>query len=170
MKIKNYLETKNQLKYWKVWQKKHMTEFRPKTIDKTRNYLIQEIKRNELISRKHKNVCITLKYIKHFLILASTVTRCISISPFASLVGTSIGIMSYAIGLNICAITAEIKKYKTIIKKIKKKHDNIVLLTKLKLICKALLDSVIIHDEFVSINNVLKEDNEIKEKIKMLKT
>ena len=162
MKIKNYLETKNQLKYWKVWQKKHMTEFRPKTIDKTRNYLIQEIKRNELISRKHKNVCITLKYIKHFLILASTVTRCISISPFASLVGTSIGIMSYAIGLNICAITAEIKKYKTIIKKIKKKHDNIVLLTKLKLICKALLDSVIIHDEFVSINNVLKEDNEIK--------
>ena len=147
-----------------------MTEFRPKTIDKTRNYLIQEIKRNELISRKYKNVCITLKYIKHFLILASTVTRCISISPFASLVGTSIGIMSYAIGLNICAITAEIKKYKTIIKKIKKKHDNIVLLTKLKLICKALLDSVIIHDEFVSINNVLKEDNEIKEKIKMLKT
>ena len=147
-----------------------MTEFRPKTIDKTRNYLIQEIKRNELISRKHKNVCITLNYIKHFLILASTVTRCISISPFASLVGTSIGIMSYAIGLNICAITAEIKKYKTIIKKIKKKHDNIVLLTKLKLICKALHDSVIIHDEFVSINNVLKEDNEIKEKIKMLKT
>ena len=38
------------------------------------------------------------------------------------------------------------------------------------LICKALLDSVIIHDKFVSINNVLKEDNEIKWKIKNLKT
>ena len=145
-----------------------MTEFRLKTIDKTRNYLIEEIKQNELISRKHKNVFITLKYIKHFLILDSTVTRCISISPFAFLVGISIGIMSYAIGLKICAITAEIKKYKTIIKKIKKKHDNIVLFTKLKLdtigvlICKALLDSVIIHDEFVSINNVLNEDNKIK--------
>ena len=66
------------------------------------------------------------------------------------------------------AITAEIKKYKAITKKIKKKHDNIVLFTKSKLdtigvlICKALLDSVIIHDKFVSINNVLKEDNEIK--------
>ena len=153
-----------------------MTEFRLKTTDKTRNYLIEEIKRNELISRKHKNVCITLNYIKHFLILASTVTRCISISPFASLVGISIGITSYAIGLKMCAITAEIKKYKAITKKIKKKHDNIVLFTKSKLdtigvlICKALLDSVIIHDKFVSINNVLKEDNEIKLKIKNLKT
>ena len=78
-----------------------MTEFRLKTTDKTRNYLIEEIKRNELISRKHKNVCITLKYIKHFLILASTVTRCISIFPFASLVGISIGITSYAIGLKM---------------------------------------------------------------------
>ena len=129
-----------------------------------------------MISRKHKNVCITLNYIKHFLILASTATRCISISPFASLVGISIGITSYTIGLKMCAITAEIKKYKAITKKIKKKHDNIVLFTKSKLdtigvlICKALLDSVIIHDKFVSINNVLKEDNEIKWKIKNLKT
>ena len=70
----------------------------------------------------------------------------------------------------ICAITAGIKKYKAIIKK--KKHDKIVLLAKSKLngikvlIYKSSIDSVIIHDEFVLINNVLKESNEIKEKIK----
>ena len=38
------------------------------------------------------------------------------------------------------------------------------------LISQALIDSVISHDEFVLINNVLKEYNEIKEEIKNLKT
>ena len=38
------------------------------------------------------------------------------------------------------------------------------------LISKALLDSVISHDEFVLINDVLKEYKEMKEGIKNLKT
>ena len=115
------------------------------------------------MNEKHKKVCTTLNYIEHFLILASTITGCVSISAFASLIGIPIGITSSAIGLKICAITAGIKKYKSIIKKKKKKHDKIVLLAKSKLnsievlISKALIDSVISHDEFVLINNVLKE-------------
>ena len=73
-----------------------------------------------------------------------------------------------------CAITAGIKKYKSVIKKKKKKH--IVFLVKSKLnkievlISKALVDSVINHDGFVIINSVLKEYNEMKEEIKNLKT
>ena len=128
------------------------------------------------MSKKHKKVCTTLNYIEHFLILASTITGCISISAFASLIGILIGITSSAIGLKICAITAGIKKYKSIIKKKKKKHDKIVLLAKSKLnsievlISKALIDSVISHDEFVLINNVLKEYNKMKEEIKNLMT
>ena len=39
------------------------------------------------MSRKHKKVCTTLNYIEHSLILASTITGCISISAFASLIG-----------------------------------------------------------------------------------
>ena len=35
--------------------------------DKTRNYLIEEINRNELISKKHKKVCTTLNYIEPLL-------------------------------------------------------------------------------------------------------
>ena len=46
----------------------------------------------------------TLNYIEYFLILACTVTGHISISAFASLLGISVGIMSSAIGLKICAI------------------------------------------------------------------
>ena len=63
------------------------------------------------MSKKHKKVCTTLNYIEHFLILASTITRLVSIFDFASLVGIPIGITSSAIGLKICAITAGIKKY-----------------------------------------------------------
>ena len=67
-------------------------------INETRNYFIKQIEQNELMSEKHKKVCTTLDYIKHFLILASTVTRCISISAFASLLGIHIGITSSATG------------------------------------------------------------------------
>ena len=147
-------------------------EFRLKNIDETRNYLIEETNRNKLLSKKHKKVCTTLNYIEHFLILASTITGCVSISAFASLVGIPIGITSSAIGLKICAITAGIKKYKSIIKEKKKKNNKIVLLAKSKLnsmevlISKALVDSNIIHDEFVLINDVLKEFYDMKDEIK----
>ena len=59
-----------------------------------------------MISKKHKKICTNLNYIEHFLILASTITGCISISAFASLIGIPIEITSSAIGLKICAITA----------------------------------------------------------------
>ena len=79
------------------------------------------------MSRKHEKVCVTLNYIEHFLILASAVTGCISLSAFSSLLGILIGITSSAIGLKMCAIAAGIKKYKSIIKKKKKKHEKKVL-------------------------------------------
>ena len=74
----------------------------------------------KLISKKHKKVSTTLNYIEHFLVLASPITGCVSISAFASLIGIPIGIASSTIQLKICAITAGIRKYKSIIKKNKK--------------------------------------------------
>ena len=47
---------------------------------------------SDLMSEKHENVCAALNYIEHWLILASTVTGCVSISTFISLVGIPIGI------------------------------------------------------------------------------
>ena len=44
-------------------------EFRLKNIDETRNYVIEEINRNELMSKKLKKVCTTLNSIEYFLIL-----------------------------------------------------------------------------------------------------
>ena len=114
------------------------------------------------MSKKHKKVCTTLNYIGHFLILAFTVTGCISIFPFGFLIKIPIGITSSAFGWTICVITARIKKYESIIKKKKRKHEKTVLLAKSVLnsidvlISKALIDSVISHGEFVLINNELK--------------
>ena len=80
-----------------------------------------------------KKFCTTLNYIEHFLILASTITGCVSISVFASLISIPIGLTSSAIELKIYAITAGIKKCKSKIKKKKKIHDKIVSLVKSKL-------------------------------------
>ena len=49
-------------------------EFRLKTKDETRNYFIEEIKQNKLMSKKYKNVCMALSYIEQLIILASAVT------------------------------------------------------------------------------------------------
>ena len=122
-----------------------------------------------MIGRKHTKVCTTLYYIELFLILVSTITGGISISAFASLLGIPVGNMSSAIGLKSCAITARIKKNKTIIKK--KERDKIVLLAKLKfnsiklLIYEDLINSNISHDEFVLISNVVKEYDKEEKKI-----
>ena len=106
------------------------------------------------MSKKRKKVCRVLNNIDHLLIAISTITGCVSISAFASLIGIPIEVTSSSIGLKICAITAGIKFYKSIIKKKKKKkHDKIVLLAKFKLntievlISKALIDSNINHNE-----------------------
>ena len=87
------------------------------------------------MSKNHKKVYRILNYIEPLLILVSAVTRCISVSAFAYLVGIPIGITSSATGLKICVITARIKKYKSIIKKKKKKHDKLLSIAKSKLNC-----------------------------------
>ena len=134
-----------------------------KNRDETRNDFIKEINQNELINKKHKKVCRILNYIEYLLILISTVSGCVFISAYYFLVGIP------AIGLKISVITAGIV---SIIKRKKKEHDKIVLLEKSKLnstkvlISKALIVWNIIHNEFVLMNNVLKEFYVMKEELK----
>ena len=59
--------------------------------------------------KKHKKVCTTPNYIEHILILASTITECISAFCISSFViDFPIGITGSAIGLKICAIASGI--------------------------------------------------------------
>ena len=125
MKVYNYFKNKV--------EKSLSQEFRSRYIDERRNYLIEEMNRNEMMTKKYRNISTTPNYIEHFLILASKIPGCVSITAFSSLVGILIRITSSAMGLNICAIATGIKKYKSMIKRKKKKHDKIILLAKSKL-------------------------------------
>ena len=112
-----------------------------------------------------------MNYIDLLLILVSAVTGCGSISALVSLVAIPVGITSSLVGSKICEITAEIKKYNSVIKKKKNEHDKIVLLEQSKLnmevlICQVSLFSNITHDELVSAINVLNKCDDTKKEIK----
>ena len=103
--------------------------------------------------------------------LVLTITSWNLTFSFSSLAYISVGIASSAIGTKSCKMTTRIKKYKSIIKKYNKKDDKIVLLEKKLdtievLISEALIDSFFSHDEFVSVDHVLREYNKKKEETK----
>ena len=107
------------------------------------------------MNEKYKKTCKYFNYAEHFLILVSTVTGCVSISAFASLVWVPVSNTSSAVEIEIRAITAGFKKYKLSIKNmIKKKYDKIVLLGKSNLdlteflIYKSLIDTFTSHNYF----------------------
>ena len=91
---------------------------------------------------------------------------CVLISAFASLVGVPVGIMSSAIGLKNSAITAGIRRYKSIIQK---KGKGIIIDNKLNTM-EALIDSHVNHEEFVLVDNVLREYDKTKDEIKNCET
>lgn len=91
-----------------------------KYIDETKNYSLEEIKQSKLVSKKQKKVCNTLTYIEHLLTLTFAITGCIYIFAFASLLlvlFASIPIASSTLGIKIWAITAIVKKNKSVIEK-----------------------------------------------------
>ena len=77
--------------------KKISQEFRFKNTDETKNYLIEEIKWNDLMIKKLLKVYAVLNYIEHLLILVSSITFYVSIFAFALLVGIPIDITSSTI-------------------------------------------------------------------------
>ena len=69
------------------------------------------------MSEKYKKKYKHWNNVELLIILVSAVTGRVPISAFASLVCVPVGIMSSAVGIKICEITAEIKKDKSIMKK-----------------------------------------------------
>ena len=70
-------------------------ELKLKNTDKRRNYFIEEINQNTLLSQKHKKVCTTLYYIEYLPILPSAIAECVSNTAFDSLVCIPILLYSY---------------------------------------------------------------------------
>ena len=93
------------------------------------NYFIKETNQNEMVSKGYKKVFKALNYFEHLLVLDTAVTGCVSISAFASLVGTPIANTTSSVELKNSGISVEIKKHKSVVKK-RKKLGKIVLLSK----------------------------------------
>ena len=92
-------------------------EFRLRNIDEARDYLIEEINHNDLMSERYNKTCKCLNYVENLLIVASTLSDSASISAFASLVVIPVSITSSPVGMEICTITAGVKKHKSVKKK-----------------------------------------------------
>ena len=84
-------------------------EFRLKEIDKTRNYFIEELKQHQLIRKTDKKACKILTYTDSLLILASTVTGCVSISTFCFLICIPVDLASSATKTKVFVILAGIR-------------------------------------------------------------
>ena len=96
-------------------------KFRLRKSEEIRNYLLDEIKHNDLMGEKRKKTRKYLNFAESLLILSSIITYCVSLSAFASLVCVPVDITSSEVGIKICGNTAGIKNYKSIIKKKKRK-------------------------------------------------
>ena len=68
-----------------------------KKIDETRNYLLEEIKLNDLMSKKHNKTYNYLNCVEHWLSLALKIVECVSIFAFALLVCVPVGTASSAV-------------------------------------------------------------------------
>ena len=75
-------------------EENRVQEFKFKKIVEKIKYLIEELKQIELIFMKHNEICKILNYTQHLLFLTSTVTGCVSISDFTSLVAILVSIES----------------------------------------------------------------------------
>ena len=93
-------------KYFKnIIKENLLQEFTLKNIEQTTNYFVAEILQSELLFKRHNKVWTTLNYIELFLILDFTVTWCISVSAFTSLVDNPIGIAISVTGSKVFAVT-----------------------------------------------------------------
>ena len=133
------------------------TKFRLSEIIAIENYFYQEINQQKSYSKKLNKYVTIFDYIDKILIILSVTSSEISIISFASAIGASAGVVSASLTLIFSITTGIVKKLLDIIRKKKKRHDKIIMLTKSKrssiesLISQALNDLDISHEEFATI-------------------
>ena len=133
------------------------TKFRLSEIIAIENYFYQEINQQKSYSKKLNKYVTIFDYIDKILIILSVTSSGISIISFASAIGASAGVVSASLTLIFSITTGIVKKLLDIIRKKKKRHDKIIMLTKSKrssiesLISQALNDLDISHEEFATI-------------------
>ena len=134
-----------------------------------------EIKKRELMGKKLSKYISFFDYFDKSLMVLSVTSADISITSFATVIGTPIGITSASLSLSFSLCTGLVKKLLKTTRNKKKKHNKIVMLARSKLnsieskISEALISHQISHEDFITIINAERNYRELKESIRMMK-
>ena len=145
------------------------TKSRLNEIRKIEHYFNSEINQRKSCSKKLSKYVAAFDYIDKILSVLSAASGEVCIIPPASVVEAPVGIAGASFTLIFSLTTGIIKKLLSITRNKKKKHDNILMLAKSKLISietlvsQALINMEISHEEFITI---LKEKGKCEKKKK----
>ena len=148
-------------------------QFRLNKINEIKDYFIAEIKERELMS-KSKNIS-SCDYLDKYLIVLSATSGTISITSFATVIGTPVGIASASLSLAFSLSTGLVKKLLKTTRSKKKKHNKIIMLARGKLnsieskTSEALINNQISHEDFITIINEERNYRKLKKSIRMMK-
>ena len=110
------------------------TKFRVDELSKIENYFIKEINQRKSCSKKSSKYIVVFDYINQTLIVLSATSGGVSNISFTSIAGAPVRIASANFILIVSLTTGIVKELLNITrKKIKKKHDKIVMLAESKL-------------------------------------
>ena len=108
------------------------TKYRLYETKKIETYFINEINKRESYSKKLNKYVTIFGYIDKMLFVLSATSSSVSIISFTSAIGVLVGIVSAIFTLIFSITTGIIKKLLSTAIKKKKKHDQILMLTKSK--------------------------------------
>ena len=148
------------------------TKFRLSEIIGIESYFHQEINQRKSCSKKLSKYVPTSDYIDKILIVLSSASSGDCIISSGSVVGAPVRIASAIFTLIFSLTTGIIKKLLSITRNKKKKHDKIVKLAKSRLdsietlVCQALIDMQISHEEFNTITREKQKYETMKENVR----
>ena len=135
----------------------YVNKYRLDEINKIKKYFDNEIKERKDIIKKLNKYLVSFDYLDKIVITLSVSFGTLSIASHATVVGIPVGIAGSSLTLIFTIGTGINKSLLKLTKKIKKKHNKIIALTKSKLntietlLSSALNDSRISHKEFTNI-------------------
>ena len=137
-------------------------QFRLNKINENKDYLVAKIKERELMSKRLSKYIDSLDYFDKWLIVLSVTNSSISIGSFATVIGAPVATVSASFSLAFSIFTGIVKTLLKTTRKKKEKLNKIVMLARSKLksieskVSEALMNSEIIHENFVTIINEAK--------------
>ena len=149
-------------------------QFSLNKINEIKDYFIAQIKERELMSKRLSNYISSFDYFDKSLIVLSVTTGTISVASFATVMGVPAGMASASFSLACSITTGIVKKLLKTTRKMKKKHNENVMLARSKSnsieskISEALTNNEISHEDFMTIINEEMKYRELKESIRMM--